>query len=152
MTGKKICRERVRDLSQLRKMPSLIVGGRAPSRIAVRLKALESEQSTMESLIEQARREVMDLFKTWKDAGLKQRQELQRVVFPEGLVYSMETAFFASRNHSIMQDLEDIYRNWRTDGVPGLTQFAPFSPENHSQLSRLQAFLERFSRPASDPI
>ncbi len=86
--------------------------------IAVRLKALESEQSTMESLIEQARREVMDLCKTWKEAGLKQRQELQRVVFPEGLVYSMERAFFAPRNHSIMQDLEEIYSNWRTVGVP----------------------------------
>jgi hypothetical protein len=33
-------------------------------------------------------------------------------------------------------------------GVPGLTQFAPLLPENYSQLNRLQAFLERFTRPA----
>ncbi|MGB6405231.1 MAG: recombinase family protein [Candidatus Sulfotelmatobacter sp.] len=57
--------------------------------ITERLKALESEEMTMESLIEQARREVVDLEKTWNEAGLKQRQELQRVVFPEGLAYSI---------------------------------------------------------------
>jgi hypothetical protein len=72
----------------------------------------------MESLIDQTRRDAIELCKTWKEAGLKQRQELQRVVFPENLVYTMKTAFFASRNQSIMQDLEEIYRDWRTVGVP----------------------------------
>ena len=86
--------------------------------ITERLRALESEQTTMESLIEQARREVVDLEKTWNEAGLKQRQELQRVVFPEGLAYSMETAFFAPRNHSIMQDFDEFFVNWRNVGVP----------------------------------
>ncbi len=100
--------------------------------ITVRLKALESEQSTMESLIDQARREVMDLCKTWKEAGLKQRQELQRVVFPEGLVYTMKTAFFAPRNHSIMQDREEIYSNWRTVGAP--TGFEPALPPRQKVL------------------
>jgi hypothetical protein len=33
-------------------------------------------------------------------------------------------------------------------GVPALTQFAPLLPENYSQLNRLQAFIERFTRPA----
>ena len=30
-------------------------------------------------------------------------------MFPEGLSYSMETAFFAPRNHSIMQDFDEFF-------------------------------------------
>jgi hypothetical protein len=83
---------------------------------------------------------VVDLEHTWMEAGLKQRQELQRVVFPDGLAYSMETAFFAPRNHSIMQDFDEFFVNWRTVvdvGVP-----------NHVRLNlavRLRAFLLRFT-------
>jgi hypothetical protein len=33
-------------------------------------------------------------------------------------------------------------------GVPRLTQFAPLSPKDYSQLHLLQAFIERFTRPA----
>lgn len=53
----------------------------------------------------------------------------------------------------LLSDL-GVYSYWLDDsddvkfGVPGLTQFAPLLPENYSQLNRLQAFIERFTRPA----
>lgn len=94
----------------------------------MRLKALESEQSTMESLIEQARRELMDPCDTWEEAGLKRRQELQRVVFSKGLVYSTERAFFAPRkpldNARPPRDLRQLANYWRPRLDPVCTAFA----------------------------
>jgi hypothetical protein len=72
----------------------------------------------MEAWLEQARREVIDLRKTWTGAGLRQKQELQRSLYPEGLAFSHEKSFFEPRNHSIREQLDHIYEHWTEVGVP----------------------------------
>jgi hypothetical protein len=73
------------------------------------------------------------------------------MLFPSGLVWGQEWGLLNSKNMSIVQDLRASWLDDTDDvkfGVPGLTQFAPLLPENYSQLNRLQAFLERFTRPS----
>lgn len=73
--------------------------------IEKQLSALESERSTMEELIAQTQRELIDLPAAWGKAGLSERQELFTMLFPAGLVYSHEWGFLNSLNETIMQDL-----------------------------------------------
>jgi hypothetical protein len=108
------------------------------------LNALESERSTMEELIAQTQRELIDLPAAWKQAGLSERRELWlcEMLFPNGLVWGHEWGFLNSKNTSIMQDLRASWLDESDDvkiGVPTLTQFAPY---------RLLDFIERFTRSA----
>jgi len=75
------------------------------ARIENALTALESERSTMEELIAQTQRELIDLPAAWKQAGLSERRELCEMLFPNGLVWGHEWGFLNSKNTSIMQDL-----------------------------------------------
>jgi hypothetical protein len=57
--------------------------------IQKQITALESERSTMEELIAQTQRELVDLPPAWKKwADLNQRRELCELLFPKGLVWS----------------------------------------------------------------
>lgn len=76
-------------------------------RIEGALTALESERSTMEELIAQTQRELIDLPAAWAKAGLSERRELCSMLFPDGLVWSHSMGFLNSQNTSIMQDLAD---------------------------------------------
>jgi site-specific DNA recombinase len=73
--------------------------------IEKQLTALESERSTMEELIAQTQRELVDLPAAWTKAGLSERRELCAMLFPDGLVWGHEWGFLNSKNTSIMQDL-----------------------------------------------
>jgi hypothetical protein len=53
-----------------------------------------------------------------------------------------------SGSNWIMKKNGDFVEAFYFIGVPDLTQFAPLLPENYSQLSRLQTFIDRFTRPA----
>jgi hypothetical protein len=81
-------------------------------------------------------------------------QQLQGQAFslyPEGLRHSPETTFLEPHNPLLMNSMHEMIDgllSGKIVGVPGLTQFAPLLPENYSQLNRLQAFIERFTRPA----
>ena len=113
--------------------------------------ALESERSTMEELIAQTQRELVDLPTAWKVGGLNQRRELCEMLFPKGLVWSQSWGILNPKNTSIMQDIVASQLDDSDHvkfGVPRLTQFAPLSPKDYSQLHLLQAFIERFTRPA----
>ena len=77
------------------------------ARIEAALNALESERSTMEELIAQTQRELIDLPAAWAKAGLSERRELCSMLFPDGLVWSHSMGFLNSQNTSIMQDLAD---------------------------------------------
>lgn len=79
------------------------------------LKALESECSTMEELIAQTQRELIDLPAAWKRAGLRERRELCEMLFPSGLVWGHEWGFLNSKNLSIMQDLCDFWTEKNSD-------------------------------------
>lgn len=78
------------------------------SSIDVQLKALEDEQITMQMLIDQAKLEIIDIAKTWHEAGIRQKQEIQTMVWPEGLTYSHSLGFFEPANTSIFQDIQDF--------------------------------------------
>jgi hypothetical protein len=89
--------------------------------IEQQLTALESERSTMEELITQTQRELIDLPAAWKRAGLSERRELCEMLFPSGLVWGHEWGFLNSKNTSIMQDLRASWLDDSDDvkfGVP----------------------------------
>jgi site-specific DNA recombinase len=75
--------------------------------IQKQLQALESERSTMEELIAQTQRELIDLPSAWAKAGLSERRQLFEMLFPEGLAWSDSMGFLNSQNTSIMQDLSE---------------------------------------------
>ena len=76
------------------------------SSIDGQLKSLEEEQITMQALIDQAKMEVINIAKTWHEAGIRQKQEIQTMVWPEGLTYSHTLGFFEPANTSIFQDIQ----------------------------------------------
>jgi site-specific DNA recombinase len=78
------------------------------SDIGAQLKALQSERFTMAQLMADARRSIVNLAKTWLEADLARRQEIQTALFPEGLVFSPDFLFFEPRNHTLMQSVSEL--------------------------------------------
>ena len=95
-------------------------------RIEAAITALESERSTMEELIAQTQRELIDLPAAWAKAGLSERRELCSKVFPDGLAWFHSMGFLNSQNTSVIQDicasLDDVHDDVKF-GVPLLTNF-----------------------------
>jgi hypothetical protein len=92
--------------------------------IEKQLTALKSERSTIEELVAQTQRELVDLPAAWKTAGVSQRRKLCEMLFPDGLVWSHSMGFLNSPNTSIMQDLLASWLDDRDDvkfGVPSET-------------------------------
>ena len=48
---------------------------------------------------------------------MKQKQELQWALFPEGLTYSRENRFFEPANVSLMQNVETLFDSLSLIGV-----------------------------------
>ena len=63
----------------------------------------------MEQLIADARREVVNLARTWLDADLGRKRELQIALFPEGSRFGHESFFFEPRNHSLTASVLRCY-------------------------------------------
>ncbi len=76
-------------------------------RIEGALTALESERSTMEELIAQTQRELIDLPAAWAKAGLSERRNYARCSFLTVWYGLTLSGFLNSQNTSIMQDLAD---------------------------------------------
>ena len=74
-------------------------------RIEAAITALESERSTIEELIAQTQRQLIDLPAAWAKAGLIERRALCAKVFPTGLVWSHNMGFLNSQNTSVIQDI-----------------------------------------------
>jgi len=105
----------------------------------------------VQGLPEETQCSIVDLVKARRTGGVQQRQGLAFSLHTEGLPYSPETTFVEPHNTLLMNGMHEMIDgllSGKIVGVPGLTQFAPLLPENYSQLNRLQAFLERFTRPA----
>ncbi|MGA9797436.1 MAG: recombinase family protein [Terriglobales bacterium] len=75
------------------------------------LKALESEQNLMQELIEESKRELIDLVTTWKKAGINGRKELQTALFPGGLVWSQENGFLNRQNNRVMEGWSEFFQS-----------------------------------------
>jgi site-specific DNA recombinase len=87
-------------------------------RIEAQIAELDREKSTFEELTKQANAQVLNLAKAWKEAGPRERQELQRALFPEGISYDPEKRFFAPANVSLVQLLNDLFDSFSNVGVP----------------------------------
>jgi hypothetical protein len=66
--------------------------------IEQQLGALESERSTMEELLAQTERELIDLVAGWNKGGVNERRELCTSLFPDGLVWSHQWGFLNPQN------------------------------------------------------
>jgi hypothetical protein len=55
--------------------------------------ALDSEESSMLDLIGQSNPQVLNFVDPWRNADIRQKQELQWALFPDSLTYSHEKRF-----------------------------------------------------------
>lgn len=90
--------------------------GKSNADMEDQLKALQSEYFTMEQLIADARRSIVNLAKNWLEADLARRQEIQTALFPDGLVFSPDFLFFEPRNHTLMQSVSELVTVLINDG------------------------------------
>jgi multidrug resistance efflux pump len=56
------------------------------ARIQEQIRALEAETSTMEELVAQTERAVINFGGSWKQANAKRRREIQSALFPQGSI------------------------------------------------------------------
>jgi hypothetical protein len=119
--------------------------------IEKQITALESEKNMMGELIEQSRQELIDLVRAWSKTGITGRVELQKALFPDGLVWSHESGFLNSENTRLMDDWREYFQSLgdsRADlnnflvlfGVPPVQIL---NPESLQRLLQLRAFLLR---------
>ena len=88
------------------------------ARIEVEIKALDSERSTMEDLMEQAKAQAVDLVGSWRQGNVSQRHELATAFFPDGLAFSHERVFFEPSNTVISQMVWRFLDDFGNVGVP----------------------------------
>ena len=81
----------------------------ASAGLTDQIKAIDSETSTLESLMMEASDAVVNLPKHWKKVGITQKQELQRALFPDGLLVSKERGYFELENTSLITSLSLFY-------------------------------------------
>lgn len=72
----------------------------------------------MSAFIEATERKTIELATTWRAADVSERQELQNMVFPQGLPYSVKNGFFEPAKSSLITDLVDVLESLCTVGVP----------------------------------
>ncbi len=87
-------------------------------KIESEISALDSERSTMDDLMRQAKIQAFDLRETWNTGNVNQRQELTKAFFPDGLYFSHELKFFEPSN-SVIQQMAMRFLDGLSDvGVP----------------------------------
>jgi hypothetical protein len=95
-------------------------------RIDAAIQALDAETSTMEALVAQTSAQAVNFVQAWRSANMKQKQELQWALFPEGLTYSRANRFFEPANVSLFKELEALYESLSDVGVPDGTTLNRF--------------------------
>lgn len=88
-------------------------------RIQTEVAALDSERSSMEDLMSQTEREVIDFRQSWNVAGAERKREIQTALFPEGLAFDPDLFYFCPPNPSLIQFLTDTLESLGLVGVPG---------------------------------
>jgi hypothetical protein len=76
------------------------------------LKSLESERKTLEEMTQQTKLEKVSFVNTWRNAGIQGKQELQKALFPDGLVWSHEMGFLNHQNKWLIEDLMPIFQEF----------------------------------------
>jgi hypothetical protein len=72
----------------------------------------------MESMLEQAEVQAVDLVRAWNEGNVNQRQELARSFFPEGFVFSHENGFVEPANTVITELVMRFLDSIRIIGAP----------------------------------
>lgn len=80
------------------------------------LNSLKSECFTIEQLMADASRSIVNLAKAWLAADLSRRQEIQTALFPDGLLFSPDYLFFEPRNHTLTQAVSELMNVLVQDG------------------------------------
>jgi len=88
-------------------------------KIADEEKALDSEASSMQELIKQQDEEPLNFGEVWKRGSFHHKIEMQKVFYPEGLVYSVERGYFETANRRLFLQLEALFADELLIGVPG---------------------------------
>ncbi|MGB8913824.1 MAG: recombinase family protein [Candidatus Sulfotelmatobacter sp.] len=78
------------------------------AEVEAQLNALDAETSTVQGLLEETQRSIVDLVKAWRTGGVQQRQELAFSLYPEGLRYSPETKYFEPHNTLLMSSMHEM--------------------------------------------
>jgi hypothetical protein len=84
--------------------------------IEEQLNSLKAEKFTMESLVADARQDVLNLAKARLEADLPRGQEIQTALFPDGLRFSPDFLFLEPRNHALMQQVSELVNALINDG------------------------------------
>jgi site-specific DNA recombinase len=87
-------------------------------QIEAAITALDSERSTMQDMMQQAKLQVINLAETWKRSSAEQRQEMVRAFFPAGIWYSQQMTYFKPRNSKILQLFANYLQDESLVGVP----------------------------------
>ena len=72
------------------------------------MNALDAENASMETLLQEQQNNVVDLVGAWQRGGIQQRQEIALNLFPEGLRFSQETLFFEPGNVLLMNIMREM--------------------------------------------
>lgn len=87
-------------------------------KIEAAIQTLDAETSTMEALVAQTNAQAVNFVQAWRNANMKQKQELQWALFPEGLTYSRKNRFFEPANESIFRAFRAFFDSLSLVGVP----------------------------------
>jgi hypothetical protein len=93
--------------------------------IQEQIRTFDTETSTLESMMVEAKTSVLNLSQHWTDAATAQKQELQRALFPDGLMVSRESGYFERGNTSLMESWS-LFLN----GLQGSTSFESLGNKN----------------------
>jgi hypothetical protein len=78
------------------------------AEVETQLNALDAETSTVQGLLEETQRSIVDLVKAWRTGSVQQRQELAFSLYPEGLRYSPALKYFEPHNTLVMNSLQEM--------------------------------------------
>lgn len=84
------------------------------------LNAVDAVTRTMEQLLEETQRNIVDLARSWREGNTQHRQELCFSLFPAGIRYSRETKFFEPHNTWLMNSMQEMIDRMQDESLVGV--------------------------------
>ena len=88
------------------------------AQIQGQIAALDAEQSSMQELMAQTEKTVINFGASWREACTTRKREIQSALFPEGVAWDSKLGYFCPANPTLMQFLTDILESMGVVGVP----------------------------------
>jgi site-specific DNA recombinase len=92
-------------------------------QIQTQIAHLDQTTVGIKELMAQTEQEAVNFAMFWKEAGLNQRLELQKALFPHGLFFSPKNLFFEPRNTQLFEEFNAMLDDLKTLASP--TGFEP---------------------------